>query len=228
MACRIETGVDITTPNFPNGPYRHIFVFGGIDETGAVRTETLWWDTTLPMEDEENDGSETGVFSELPDIPTPRAYGRAVFIPGNPMRVALVGGFDNDGVTLNSIDIFTFGDAFNPTFGTWDTFAGTLPEALEALGAGYFPGPGGQDWILAMGGWDGEDLNNDVYTARIGSPGSQVIAESLPVAPRFGLGSSQSGASAALATTPVYNRYYLVGGQDENAVENIVEIVSLP
>jgi hypothetical protein len=220
--------VDINNPTFPNGPYRHIFVFGGIDETGAVRKEMLWWNTSIPQEDPENDGTEPGLFSEVAEMPTARAYGRAVFLPGNPMRIALVGGFDENGVTLNSIDIFTFNDAFSPTTGTWDTFAGTLPEALEALGAGYFPGPGGQKWVLAMGGWDGEDLNSDVVSARIGSAGNQVITETIPVAPRFSLGSSQTGAAATLATQPIFNRYYLVGGQDENAAENIIEIVSLP
>ncbi|MCC7477234.1 PKD domain-containing protein [bacterium] len=228
MAVSIETGRDRNNSSFPNGPYHYVFTFGGIDEGGSVMTEARWWDTSIAAEQATNDGETEGLFSLLPAMPTSRAYGKAVLIPSNPIRIALVGGFDDNGTTLNNVDIFTFDNAFNPSTGTWNTYAGTLPEALEAMGAGYNPGPGGQHWVLAMGGWTGNDFNTTTYTARIGSPGNLVISEAMPVAPRFALGSSQSGAGASLATPCDFNRFYLIGGQDENAVENIIEVVSLP
>jgi len=62
-----------------------------------------------------------------------------------------------------------------------------------------------------------------------------VIREPIVVAPRSGVGSTQSGSepqtvarAAAMLGPVIFNRYYVVGGVDENGVESIVETISLP
>lgn len=231
MACRIETGVDTATPAFPNGPFHYIFVFGGIDANGTVRDEMLWWDTSLGIEQGDDQG-EDGVFSEMPAMPSRRAYGKAIFVPGNPMRIALVGGYDQNGVYLKTVDVFTFDNMFGPSTGSWDTFEGSLGEGLRALGAAYHPGPGIEDWVLALGGWTGLDYSTKMQSVRLGSPANLVVTEGFALAPRANAGSSQS--AIAVLSGPgaqpfvSFNRYYLLGGVDENGVENFVEVSSLP
>lgn len=231
MAARVETGTDTATPAFPNGPFHYIFAFGGIDASGQVRDEMYWWDTSLGIDQGQEPG-EDGVFSEVAQMPTPRAYGKAVFIPGNPMRIALIGGYDNNGAYIKTVDIFTFNSIFAPNTGSWSTFAGSLTEGLRALGAGYHPGPGNEKWVLALSGWTGKDFSTQMSTARLFSPGNLVVAEGMPLAPRANQGSSQSAMqvlSNPLAQPTVsFNRYYLLGGVDENGVENFVEVCSLP
>lgn len=227
MACRVETGVDQATPDFPNGPYRFVFVFGGIDENGAVQKEMRFWNTGAEPENTgTGDEEQAGIFSRMADMPTARAYGQALLLPGGQIRIALVGGYDQNGVPIDTIDIFTFDNAFSPQGGDWVTYGGTLPEALEACGAAFLPDGPTEDWVLALGGWTGEEFSHSVYNARLGSDGDLVIREPLVVAPRSNLGSTQAGASSINGVS--FNRFLLFGGIDENGSDSVVEIVSLP
>ena len=228
MACRVETAVDQSSPSFPNGPFRLIFTFGGIAAGGAVLDEMRVWNTATKPESNSGEpaGSQDGVFSSVAKMPKPRAYGSAILIPGNPIRIALIGGYDQNGVPLNTVDVFTFQNSFNPGGGSWDTFAGTLPEALEACGAGYTDrAEPAQSWILAFGGWTGERYSYNTYNARLRSDGDLVTREPLVVVPRSHLGSTQSG-SGVIGIS--FNRYYMFGGVDENGTNTIAEVVSLP
>jgi hypothetical protein len=233
MALKIETGVEGYAPDFPNGPFKAIFTFGGIKASGEVSDEMRIWNPALPAT--QLDGEpEDGVFSLFSTMPTRRAYGKAVFVADNPFKIALVGGVDSNGVPLNTVDIFSFDDVWNPSTGGWETFEGTLPEALEACAAGYNPG-GGEQWVLAFAGWSGEEFSHKLYTARLESSGNQVIREPIVVTPRFQVGSTQSGSTpltikraASMLGPVIFNRYYVVGGVDENGVESIVETLSLP
>lgn len=225
MAVRVETGVDQATPDFPNGPYRFIFTFGGIDAAGGVLSEMRFWNTALPPEQTGNQEETPGIFSRLADMPKARAYGQALLLPGGQIRIALVGGYDQNGVPLNTIDVFTFDNAFNPQGGSWVTYGGTLPEALEACGAGFFPDGPSEDWVLAFGGWTGEKFSTSTYNARLGSDGDLVIREALQVMPRSNAGSTQSGSSSIGVD---FNRYLMFGGVDENGSGSVTEIVSLP
>jgi PKD repeat protein len=230
MAARLESGVDSPSPAFPNGPFRNIYIFGGIDDAGAVRSDARYWNTSLAVENEE-DLETDGLFNLLEPMPNPRAYGKAVVIPSSPPRIALIGGFDDQNQALDIVDIFVFDNQFGPATGTWSSFAGTLPEALRAAGGGYNPGVPGQDWVLAFGGFTTDDFSHSIFNARLGSPGSLVVTEGLPVAPRSNLASSQPGAPVPFNVPGNFidfNRYYLAGGVSETGVENIMEVVSLP
>jgi hypothetical protein len=225
MAVGLETGVQTSAPSFPLGSYRNVYTFGGIDENGAVRDEVRWWNIGLPPT-QIGEEIEDGVFSEISTMPTPRAYGEAVFVPSNGSRIALVGGYDQVGVPLDTVDVYSFDNPDSPVAGSWETFEGTLPEALIACGAGYSAaGAPAEGWVLAFGGWTGERYTHHTYNARLDSPGNLVIREPLVVVPRSNVGSSQSG-SGPLEIS--FNRYYLFCGTDENGSESIVEIVSLP
>jgi hypothetical protein len=164
-------------------------------------------------------------------MPTPRAYGKAVVVQGTTgLKVALVGGIDERGIPVDTIDVFSFNNADNPANGSWETFAGTLPEALEACGAGFHPGPGEEEWVLTFGGWTGQDYNFDVYNARLFSDGDLIIREAVTSVPRNMVGSSQSnGSNPLLAYVDItHNRYYVFGGVDENGSDSVVEVLSLP
>jgi len=228
MAVRIESGVDGANPVFPNGPFRSIFIFGGIDENGSVLDEMRWWNVNETVEQGNNSG-DPGLFSLVePGMPSARAYGQAVFIPSGGMRIALVGGFDKNGVPLDTVDVFSFDDFLNPQAGSWQTFAGSLPEALEACGAGYNDRyEPAEAWVLAFAGWTGERFSFHTYNARLGSPGSVVVSQApLPI-PRSHIGSGQSGAAVG-SLGASFNRYYLCGGTDENGADSIIEVLSLP
>lgn len=231
MAVKVETGVDTGSPSFPNGPYRSIFIFGGIDNNGAVIDQMRWWNVNLTNKPTDDPGGP-GIFSLFPDantrMPVARAYGKAVFIPTNPFRVALVGGIDNQGVPLNTIDIFTFGSNYNPASGGgWSTFTGTLPEALEACGAGYSSqGEPVESWVLAFGGWTGKQFNYHTYNARTRSAGNLVISQSPVVVPRSNAASAQCYSGGPLGLSQEV--YYLFGGTDENGVDSVVEVFNLP
>jgi len=229
MATKIQTGVDTPAPVFPNGPFTAIFLFGGIEDSGLVSNKMYRWDPATPMVDEETP------MVEMQDMPTPRAYGEAIFIPGDELKIALVGGYDNNGVPLDTIDVFTFDSLYNPNGGGWETFGGTFAETLVACGAGYNPGYAGEDWVLTFGGWTGGEYSHKMFTARLGSTGDQVLREPVVVTPRAYTGSAQSGAKAlsdlrlANMLGPIdFNRYYVIGGVDENGIESIVETISLP
>jgi hypothetical protein len=225
-----RAGVDAVPPAFPNGPFGYIFLFGGIDENGSVIDEMRWWDITNGQDTSADPGEEDGVFSLVSTMPQPRAYGQAVLIPGDPVRVALVGGIDNQGNQINTVDIFEFTNSSNPQNGTWTTFGGTLPEALEACGAGFNPATPTEDWVLAFGGWTGEFFSPATYSVRVGSQGNKVILEPNVVLPRSNTGTGQSG-GAPNGGYPFgidFNRYLMIGGISENGAESIVEVVSLP
>ena len=166
----------------------------------------------------------------MPSMPTPRAYAKAVPIMSGPVyQIALVGGVDQNGVPVENIDIFTFNSGLNPNSGSWETFEGGFPEALEARGAGYRPA-GGQDWILAFGGWTGEDYSSAAYSHRYNANTTTAgfpIREPLPLVPRSHVGSSNGG-SFTLFGGGSFNGYQVFGGVDENGVENIVETFKLP
>jgi len=231
-ALKIESGVDTASPDFPNGPFRYIYTFGGIEASGQVSDNMYRWNV--------NQGGSTSagdneVFQLVSEMNTPRAYANAIFIPGRDIKIAVVGGIDNNRVPLNTVEVFTFDSEFNPGNGSWETFEGNLPEALEACGAGYHPGYAGEDWILAFSGWTGEDFSYNMYNARIGSTGNQVITEPVLTVPRFAAGSCQSGSEPLsqirqenMLSAITFNRYYQFGGVDENGVEAIVETLSLP
>ncbi|MCB1216600.1 PKD domain-containing protein [bacterium] len=229
-ATSFETGADVGAPSFPDQPFSYIFTFGGIDEFGSVVNEMRWWDTALGMENNNQGPREDGVFSLMPSMPTPRAYATAVPIRSGPVyQIALVGGIDQNGVPVQDIDIFTFNSGLNPNSGTWETFEGAYPEALEACGAGYRPN-GGSDWIMAFGGWTGEDYSAAAYSHRYNANTTQAgfsVREPLPLMPRSHLGSS-TGGSFTLFGGGSFNAYQLFGGVDENGVENVVETFILP
>ena len=229
MACKIETRVDLPAPTFPNGPFRYIFIFGGIDADGAVSNEMRWWDVSLSAS-RGGGGTEEepGIFSLVSTMPSARAYGKAVLIPTGSYRIALIGGLDVNGIPMNTVDIFTFDSNLSPSTGSWETFAGTLPEALVASGAGYNPGFPGQPWVVAFSGWTGEKFSSATRTVRLNSQGNQIILEAIKAVPRSHVGSGQSGGFFLPPNVPNFNRYYLFGGVDENGVENIVEVLSLP
>lgn len=234
MAVKIETGVDTASPDFPNGPYRVIFTFGGIDETGTVLDEMRRWNVN-EGEEPGGGGTEEEVIQLIGNMPTERAYGKAVLIPSPDIKIALVGGIDNNGMPLNTVDVFSFDDQYNPGNGGWETFEGTLPEALEACGAGFHPGYTGEDWIVTFGGWTSEKFTTKTYTARLGSAGNQVITELAPSVPRSHAGSGQAGSepltaqrAGAMLGPVLFNRYFIIGGVDENGMESIVETLSLP
>jgi PKD repeat protein len=226
MAVKIETGIDAPTFDFPYGGYSSVFIFGGIDANGSVSDEMRWWNTTLTAEQGDDPGAD-GIFSVVSNIPTPRAYGKAVLIPTNPPRVALVGGFDQQGVPIDTIDVFEFGSIYNPSGGgSWSTFAGTLPEALEACAAGYNDrGEPGESWVLAFGGWTGAEFNYHNYNARLRSAGNLVVSLAPVVVPRSHAASGQSGSNPLQVA---FNRYYILGGVDENGVDSVVEAFGLP
>ncbi|MCB1220212.1 MAG: PKD domain-containing protein [Planctomycetales bacterium] len=229
-ATSFETGADVGAPSFPDQPFSYVFIFGGVDENGSVTNEMRWWDTALGQEDNGGQEREDGVFSLLASMPSPRAYATAVPIRSGPVyQIALVGGVDQNGVPVNSIDIFTFDSGLNPNSGSWETFEGAFPEALEACGAGYRPA-GGQDFILAFGGWTGEDYSSAAYSHRYNANSTQAgfsVREPLPLMPRSHLGSS-TGGSFTLFGGGSFNSYQLFGGVDENGVENVVETFMLP
>src|SRR5690606_9740719 len=142
-ATSFETGSDVGAPSFPDQPFSYVFIFGGIDENGSVTNEMRWWDTSLGQEDNGGQQREDGVFSLMTTMPTPRAYASADPIRSGPVyQIALVGRVDQNGVPVNSIDIFSFNSGLNPNAGSWETFEGAYPEALEACGAGYRPAGG--------------------------------------------------------------------------------------
>ena len=236
MAIKVESRVDATSPDFPHGPFKYIYIFGGIDASGQVLDEMRVWNPAIPAEGFGQQDEEEGLFSQMPPLPTPRAYGQAVFVPGRDLKVALVGGIDQNGVALNTVDVFTFSSQYNPNGGTWETFEGDLPEALVASGAGYNPGYPGEEWVLALGGWSNEeDFSHKLYTVRLESVGNQVVREPIVVTPRSHVGSMQAGSdplsvirASAMQGPVIYNRYYVIGGVDENGVESIVETISLP
>ena len=165
-------------------------------------------------------------------MPSARAYGQAVVLQSNTgLKIALVGGIDDRGNPQDTIDIYSFNNSNNPTTGSWETFEGTLPEALEACGAGFHPGPGDEDWLLTFGGWTGEDYNFDVYNARLFSDGNLITREAVTSVPRNMVGSSQSNGSNPIAgyiAAATHNRYYVFGGVDENGSDSVVEVLSLP
>ncbi len=230
MATKVQSGVDTPAPEYPNGPFTAIFLLGGIDDSGFVRKEFYSWNPATPQEDDENP------MVRMPDMPTERAYGKAIFIPGNELKIAVVGGYDNNGVPLNTIDVFTFDSIYSVGGGSWETFGGTFAEALVACGAGYSDfGEPSENWILTFGGWTGAEYSYNMFSARLGSSGDQVLNETVAVVPRAYSGSAQTGAAALSALRlenmlgPIdYNRYYIIGGVDENGIESIVETVSLP
>jgi hypothetical protein len=237
MAVKMESGVDTPSPDFPNGPFRVIFTFGGIDDTGTVMDEMRRWNVN-EGEEAGGGGGDEDVIQLIGNMPSPRAYGKAILIPTpTDIRIALVGGIDDTGMALNTVDVYSFESQYNPGAGDWETFEGTLPEALNACGAGYHPGYGGEDWVVAFGGWTGEKYSTKTFSARLGSAGNQVITELMPSVPRSHAGSGQSGSDPlteqrATAMPPLsevkFNRYFIFGGIDENGVESIVETLSLP
>lgn len=221
MAVGIETGVHSPSPQFPNGGFRSAYIFGGINENGQVLSSCYIWQLDTPP-GADNDES---VWQPLANMPTPRAYGKAIFLPYT-FQVALVGGHDQNGVALDTIDIFSFADQFNPGTGAWTTFEGTLPEALEACGAGYNDrAETSESYVLTFGGWNEESFTNAIYNARLRSASDVVLKAPVPVVPRRNMGSTQSGARL-LPTS--FNRYYLVAGVDENGSNSIIEVVTLP
>jgi hypothetical protein len=142
------------------------------------------------------------------------------------MRIALVGGYDQNGAPLNSIDVFTFDSVLAPGGGTWSTFAGTLPEALEACGAGYSPNAEpSESWVLTFGGWSGERFTSNTYNARLRSPGNTVLSIAPVVVPRSNGNSCQAG---SFILNCEFNHYFIFGGTDENSADSIVEAFSLP
>ncbi len=158
-------------------------------------------------------------------MPTPRAYAKALFLPYT-FQIALVGGIDQNGVAMNTIDILNLTNPFNPQAGSWETFEGTLPEALEACGAGYLDnGETGSSWIMTFGGWNESSFSNSMYEARLRTPENIVLKTPVPVVPRRNAGSSQAG-SRPLGVG--FNRFYVVAGVDENGSDSIIEVLSLP
>jgi len=235
MAVKIESGVDTPAPDFPNGPFRVIFTFGGIDDSGTVTDEMRRWNVNEGQENT-GGGDENEVIQLVGNMPSPRAYGKAVLIPrADEIKIALVGGFDDQGQPLDTVDVYTFDSQYNPGNGAWETFAGTLPEAIEACGAGYHPGYAGEDWVVSFGGRNVNDFTTKTYTARLGSSGDQVVTELIATVPRSNAGSSQAGSDPITAARAIamlsevkFNRYFVIGGVDENGVESIVETLSLP
>lgn len=230
MATKVQSGVDTAAPDYPNGPFTAIFLLGGINASGVVSNKFYRWVPSEPM----LTGDENPMV-EMPDMPTRRAYGKAIFIPGDELKLAVIGGYDNNGVPLNTVDVFTFDSLYSVGGGEWETFGGTLGEALVACAAGYNPGNTGEDWVLAFAGWTGSEYSYNMFSARLGSTGDQVLSESAVVAPRAYVGSAQAGAEALsnlrqenMLGPITYNRYYIIGGVDENGIESIVETVSLP
>lgn len=228
MAVKVQSGIDAPAPDFPNGPFSSIFLFGGIDASGLVSDQMYQWQPSTPQEDE-------SPMTAMAPMPSPRAYGQAVFVPGDEMKIALVGGYDRNGIALDTVDVFTFDSLYSLGGGSWETFGGNLQEALEACGAGYNPGYTGEDWVLTFAGWTGGEYSYDMYTARLGSAGDQVMREPVVVVPRAYVGSTQSGSDPLtqirlekMLSPITYNRYYVVGGVDENGIESIVETISLP
>ena len=222
-ACVVETGVQAATPSFPNGPFRNAYIFGGINESGQVLNTCYSWN--LNEGPDEAGNQDESVFIEMTPMPTPRAYGKALFLPYT-FQIALVGGHDQNGVAMDTIDILTLDNPFNPSPGAWDTFEGTLPEALEACGAGYLDwAETGQSWIMTFGGWNEYNFTTSAYQARLRSEGNVVLKAPVPVVPRRNAGSCQSG-SRVLGVS--FNRFFLVAGVDENGSDSIVEVVSLP
>jgi hypothetical protein len=228
-AVALETGVTTPAPAFPFGTYHYIFVFGGIDDKGAVHKEMRWWDTSRGFQAGQggNADAQPGVFSSVVDMPRERAYAKAVVIPmgTSAPAVALVGGFDHTGAPIKEIDVFQFSDPHAPNTGSWSTFNGTLPEALLACGAGYNPGGAPSEaWVLAFAGWTGSQFSSATFNARLGSSGL-VVREALQVVPRRNLGSAQSGGPILPLD---FNRYALLGGVTENGPTSIVEVFGLP
>jgi PKD repeat protein len=229
-AVRLQTGTDFPSPTFPQSGYSHIFIMGGIEGTGgggngAVSDKMYWWNTTLGDDGQENPGG--GLMSEMPDMPSPRAYGQAVLITQLPLRIALTGGYDENNDPLTTVDIFTIPDPYNPTTGNWGSFQGTLEEALRSTAVGWNEGDGTGAFVLSFGGFGQTDFTDDMYTYRLGGGGT--VTESLPVVPRSWHRASQGGMAAS--TVPgltTYNRYYLFGGTTEQGTTNIIEVASLP
>jgi hypothetical protein len=232
-AAAIETGVTEPPPAFPNGPYRYLFIFGGIDANGSVHKEMRWWDTSVGFQSGQGGSGmdQPGVFSRVVDMPIERAYAKAVVIPENPgaPAIALVGGFNHTGAPINTIDIFQFFNPLAPNTGSWSTFNGTLPDALTACGAGFNPAggasPSSEHWVMAFAGWTGSKFSTAAFNARLGSGSGLVIREPLTVVPRRNLGSAQSGAPILNLD---FNRYSLLGGVTENGPTSIVEVFGLP
>jgi PKD repeat protein len=230
MAVRLQTGTDYPSPTFPQSGYSYVFVMGGIEGqnggSGAVSDKMYWWDTTKGDEGEQD--PVDGLFSEMPDMPTPRAYGQAVLITDLPLRIAVTGGFDADNHPLNTVDIFTFANQFNPTTGSWSSFTGTLDEALRSTSVGWNSGDGTGAFVLSFGGFAETDFTHNLYSYRLGGGGT--VTESLPVVPR-GWGRASQGGAAGSVFGPgqfTYNRYYLIGGATEQGSTNIIEVASLP
>jgi hypothetical protein len=230
MAVRLQTGTDYPSPTFPQSGYSYIFVMGGIEGTnggsGAVSNKMYWWDTTKG--DEGNQQPDDGLMSEMPDMPTPRAYGQAVLITDLPLRIAVTGGFDGDNHPLKTVDIFTFANQFNPTTGSWSTFTGSLDEALRSTAVGWNNGDGTGPFILSFGGFAETDFTHDLVSYRLGGGGTTI--ESLPVVPRGYHKAGQGGGAGSVfgPGTFSYNRYYLIGGATEQGTTNIIEVASLP
>jgi len=231
MAVRLQTGIDYPNPTFPQSGYSYIFVMGGIEGQGnggdgSVSKKMYWWDTTKG--DDGQDQKQDGLFSEMPDMPTPRAYGQAVLITDLPLRIAVTGGYDGDNHPVKTVDIFTFASQFNPTTGSWSSFEGTLDEALRSTAVGWNSGDGTGPFVLSFGGMAETDFTHNMYSYRLGTGATTV--ESLPVVPRGWSEASQGGGSALIygQGTFTYNRYYIVGGATEQGTTNIIEVASLP
>jgi PKD repeat protein len=222
----VETGVQAAAPDFPNGPFRNVYLFGGINANGQVMRSCYTWS----LNSGPSAGGNDSPVQPMTDMPSPRAYGKALFLPYT-FQIALVGGHDQNGVAMNTIDILNLDNPFNPVGGAWSTFEGTLPEALVACGAGYLDnGETSESWVLTLGGWNQYNFSSSLYQARLRSDGNVVLKAPIAVVPRRNAGSTQSGSRILAGAVPglTFNRFYVVAGVDENGSDSIIEVVSLP
>ena len=235
MAVKLQTGVETPAPDFPNGPYSYVYIFGGINAAGEVSDEMRIWDTTRPAT---ATGNGELVFSLLPTMPTPRAYGQAVFLPGFEYRIALVGGTGADGEPVHTIDIYTFDSNYDPVDGSWSTFSGTLPEAVQATGAGAYEAGTNEVGLVAYCGYTtdeehGTALADTAWTVTV--DGTTAIGTELPLLiPRAHAGTGQAGVRW-LSTVRTENmlgpvnldRYYIFGGLDDYGMSAAVEVFGI-
>jgi PKD repeat protein len=228
-AVTVETGVQASVPSYPNGPFRNVYLFGGINGNNQVVSACYSWNLATEPEGGQQDES----FQTMTPMPRPRAYAKAIFLPYT-FQIIVVGGHDQNGTAINTIDILSLNNPFNPVAGSWTTFEGTLPEALEACGAGYLDNAEpSESWVMTFGGWNENSFSNSIYQARLRSQGNVTLKSPVPVVPRRNAGSAQAGSRICSMLMPMgvsltYNRFYLAAGVDENGSDSIIEVVSLP
>ncbi len=252
----------------PYQPFSAIFMLGGKEGSGATSSDFRIFipkadDNYQPPEDPRN--PDFGWWSYVTSgpqgqgavqyMPHARYFFKSVLMPANPAdgtkwRLVVFGGYGPNNEFVDDVDMFTFSDIMNPTYGTWSTGVTKLARPAIGPAGGFAYATGNSEMLMIMGGRDKKRFTTDATLLNM-SAGGAMSQSAVAVMPRYCSSSIQishmstqfvtdddggsvpdggGGMNGMINAVKATNKSTVVifGGVTEQGITNAVEVVNLP